>query len=95
MLKQDKLLTGIIVGILFPVFAWVIFQEAGHIIMDKTAAGGFSNKFLAVISVATNALPAALYTKSKKDNALRGIIFVTFIFVFVVMIIFGKEFLNS
>ena len=95
MLKQDKFLVGILLGVMFPVFFWIIVQEAGHIVMDRTMAGGFSFKLKTVLSIASNAIPATVFFKSRKDNALRGVILVTFILVFTSLIVLGKDFFNS
>lgn len=93
MLRQDKFIVGFLSGIIFPVIFFVIFNEINnwigvHILQT---GHGFTERFVAIISVIANLIPFLIYEKTKKDHALRGIIGATFILAFIIVFYYFRN----
>ncbi|NNC94137.1 MAG: hypothetical protein HKN92_01155 [Chitinophagales bacterium] len=87
MLRNDTFLTGLIVGLVIPAMVFVILHELGVILEGKEImVRNFSFKFKAVISIFSNILPFIIYSKTKKGHAMQGILTITFIYAFAVML---------
>ena len=83
MFKTDKIIAGVISGILFPFMFFVIFYELKDLLIEKNLIpdGAFRLQFLCIISVVANVIPAGTYVRTKKDQALKGIVGVTLFIV--------------
>ncbi len=97
MLRRNKLLTGIVTGIAFPIIIFVLLWEINIVLVDNRIMPneGFKARFLWVLSVVANVIPAGMYVKSKKDEALKGIVGVTLLIVFGLLIYYNKNFFNT
>lgn len=97
MLRQNKVLTGVLVGLIFPVIIFVLLWEINIMLVDNRLMPneGFRVQFLCVLSVVSNVIPAGMYLKAKKDNALKGNVAVTLLLVAAVLIYFNKTILQG
>ncbi len=96
MLKQDKVWVGLLTGVVFPLIFFVIFHELNSVLTGRNmlSGDGVSLKFICIVTVITNVIPAGQYLKSKRDNALKGIVTVTMLYGFGIVIYFHKELLS-
>ncbi len=97
MLKQDKIWVGALSGLVFPVFFFIIFHELNSLLVhhNMLPGDGVRPQFICIISVIANVLLAGSYVQSKRDNALRGIVAVTMLYVAGIVIYFYKELIHS
>ncbi len=97
MFRQDKAYIGVIVGLIFPFMAFVVFYELKSLLLenDLIPSGSFSLKFLSIISLIGNVIPAGAYLRSKKDEALKGIAGITLLIAFGIIAYFYKDFIGS
>ncbi len=92
MFRQDKILVGLLIGLLYPIICFVIFYEIKSVLLEKNLIpdGAFKLQFLCIISVVTNVIPAGSFSRSKKDQSLKGIAGVTLFLVAGIIIYFYK-----
>lgn len=97
MFKADKIIAGVVTGILFPCMFFVIFYELKELLIEKNLIPdeAFRLQFLCIISVVSNVIPAGAMVKNRKDQALKGIVGVTFLFVIGIIIYFNKSLLSN
>lgn len=97
MLRKNKLLTGIVTGVAFPVIIFVLLWEINIVLVSSRLMPneGFRVQFLCILSVVANVIPAGMYVKSKKDEALKGIVGVTLLIVFGLLIYYNKNFFST
>ncbi|MEI7801267.1 MAG: hypothetical protein WCI97_01340 [Bacteroidota bacterium] len=90
MFRTDKLIAGIATGILFPFMFFVIFYELKDLLVEKNMIpeAAFRLQFLCIISVVANVIPAGSYVRTKMDQALKGIVGVTLVLVFSIIVYF-------
>lgn len=94
MLRQDKFIVGLLMGIFVPVMFFFVFRETNHLVAEYIfkRGSGFTERFVAILSVCTNLLPFIIFEKARKDHALRGVIGATFVLAFfIVFYYFRKE----
>lgn len=92
MFRKDKILTGVVMGLVYPVMSFIIFNELKSLLLAKNMIpdGAFKLQFLCIISVVSNVLPAGSFVRAKKDEALKGIAGITLVLVAVIIIYFYK-----
>lgn len=78
-------------------FNWVesIFGTNPRFISEFQLRGGFSNKFIAILSVCCNLIPFNVFKKARKDHSMQGVLTATFVLVIILVIYFWDEFLGS
>ena len=95
-LREDKLMVGIITGILVPVLTYgvltFIFHSLTQIgLMDPT---GFSptwrQRTISLLAICANLIPFNLHKKARHDYAMRGLVFPTVIMVVVWVFVFKE-----
>ncbi len=82
-------------GLIFPVLFYVIFTEINNMLTGTLmpAEQGFSDQFIAILSVCMNLLPFFSYNYVQKGNAMRGILGTTIVLAFIVIIVYHDKFL--
>lgn len=97
MFRQDKIIVGVLTGLLYPVFCFIIFYEIKSLLLEKNMIpeGAFKLQFLCIISVVTNVIPAGSYVRAKKDQALKGIAGITLLIVAGIIIYFNEGLLSN
>ncbi len=97
MFRQDKIIVGVLTGLLYPVFCFILFYEIKSLLLEKNMIpyGSFKLQFLCIISVVTNVIPAGSYVRAKKDQSLKGIAGITLLLVAGIIIYFYEGLLSS
>jgi hypothetical protein len=92
MLRRDTFITGFITGLLFPCFFFVILYEANDLWFKSMLNGkGLHMSFIGVISVFMNIIPFNGYSRLRKGSAMRGMLTITFIYAFILLAMFIKD----
>ncbi len=94
MLSKDTFWVGLAVGTLTPIMLFIALIEINTMLIENYFRGGagLSEQFRAIISVCVNILPFIIYNRTRKDNAMRGIMLPTFIYAVVILFYyFGSE----
>ncbi|MFZ1750029.1 MAG: hypothetical protein WAU01_07550 [Saprospiraceae bacterium] len=88
MLERNSILTGFVIGCLFPVLGFVlvefIFNTLTHYgLMAEVSASTAGRRFrtIALIALCTNLIPFNYAKNRKSDHTMRGIVFPTLIYV--------------
>ncbi len=97
MFRQDKIIIGVLTGLLYPVMSFVIFYELKSLLLEKNMIpdGAFKLQFLCIISVVSNVLPAGSFVRAKKDESLKGIAGITLLLVAGIIIYFYKGLMSN
>lgn len=90
-LRRDSFLTGAFTGVVFPAIIYVLVYEINESIFRPHYGHDFTLSFQLVVSVVFNILPFMAYSRARKDNSMRGIMTVTFVFAFVLVAIFYHQ----
>lgn len=89
MLNQNKILTGLIVGLILPVIGTVLIFNIFKILalIGGASGEGFSPDFRertsAVIALALNLIPMNLFRRRRWELAMRGMVIATTILAFI------------
>jgi len=92
-LKKDSFWLGIILGILMPVvcFGILYLLNITLFVNRETGQSVFQFSTILIISLIPNAIALRLYLVNlKADKSGRGILFVTFVFAIIFMILYYK-----
>lgn len=98
--KYNSVLTGIIVGLVLPFVGYaillLIYDQIDTWILKNSEGiqGDFRERTIGLIAIILNVLPLQYFYKKYWDNAMRGIVFPTLIFVGLWMYMYGFELLN-
>lgn len=82
-LRDNKLIVGIITGILVPVLAyglWTLFfytLTALEITRPDTLSATWRARTIALLSICANLIPFNLHKKANNDESMRGLVFPT------------------
>lgn len=92
MLRNNTFFAGFITGLFFPWFFFIILYEANEMwFANMLHSRGLHLSFIGVVSVFMNIIPFNGYSRNRKGNAMRGILTITFIYAFVLLAIFIKD----
>jgi hypothetical protein len=86
-MNLNNIFAGIVIGAVVPFVGYAILLEANdyiraaHIAIGSTVFDGFSERLLMALSICLNLLPFHYFRKVRYDDALRGIVFPTLLFV--------------
>ncbi len=98
--KYDNVLTGIIVGVVVPIVAYGLLIFIYDILDDldilhaQGLAPNFRERTIGLLALVTNLIPLQFFSKKYCQNAMRGIVFPTLIYVCLWMYFYGRELLN-
>ncbi len=97
MFRQDKIIVGLLTGLIYPIFCFILFYEIKSLLLEKNMIpdGAFKLQFLCIISVVANVIPAGSYVKAKKDQSLKGIAGITLLIVAGIIIYFNEGLLSN
>ncbi len=87
MLNKDTLLSGIISGFLFPAFGFGLvyaisyFGKGTHLNLGGSTFqfAGFDNASILLFALCFNLIPFQIFRSRRFDDAMRGVVFPTFI----------------
>lgn len=95
--KYDTLLSGIIIGLLVPFMAYGILLslydqlDSLGVFNPVGLSSGFRERTIALFSLICNVIPLHFLNKKYMLNAMRGIVFPTFLYVILWMYFYGME----
>jgi len=99
-LNQNKLIIGLVSGLLIPFVAYAIFD----MIYDYgDTAGWFNNSNISetfrdrtkgLLAIATNLITINVFRRKRHENSMRGVVLATGLYVMVWVFVFGKTFLS-
>ena len=99
MLNQNKLITGIILGLAFPIitflFLYNIFNllELQGLASAKGLSPDFRRRTIAILAIAVNLVLLNLYRRTRRDQAMRGVVIATTALAVAWVIVFGLRML--
>jgi hypothetical protein len=89
-LQKDHILVGIVAAIIFPVAFWLGLNFMDDNLVGKELFGntfaGFSEPFIATLSICANFLPFFIYMRARKDHSMQGVGMVTVVLALVVAV---------
>jgi hypothetical protein len=94
-LRQDTFATGFFTGIAFPTIMYFMVLQINDLIFKPTFGHPFTLSFELVVSVFFNILPFAIYNKARKDKAMKGIMTITFVFAFMLVLMFYRQWMSN
>lgn len=94
MFKRNTLLVGIIQGIVFPALFFLILNEVNQLLIEYYFGRppGLSDRFLAILSIASNLIPIALANRNQSTMTMRGIMSSTLVLTAIVVVYFWQDF---
>ncbi|MDX2134214.1 MAG: hypothetical protein SFV52_05495 [Saprospiraceae bacterium] len=87
MLNRNRVITGLLVGLLLPTLGFILLYQIFKILEIKGAASGdgfspmFRERTLSIIAIALNLIPLNLFRKQRAEDAMRGIVIASFVLV--------------
>lgn len=90
--KYDRFITGFIVGIMVPIAAYGILLTVYDLLVETVLTGsqGFRERSLALFALCFNLLPFHYFRRRHMDNAMRGMIIPTMIYVVLWVYFYGR-----
>ena len=100
MLKQNKIVVGLIAGIIIPFVAYAILDmiydfgdEAGWF-ANSNISETFRSRTKGLLAIATNLITINFFRRKRHDESMRGVVIATSVYILVWIIVFGKTFIN-
>lgn len=93
--RKDKAWVGALAGLIMPIVMYVIINELNNMVKGTNfmpEADGFSLQLRLIASMVPNFLLFMMYNTSKKEKAMRGILGVTMLEAFLIILTFWKDF---
>ena len=97
MFFKNQIISGIIVGILFPVIAYLMLTqlygllEGAGVSSVSGLSGNFRERTSAIIAIATNLIPMRIFQNRRWSEALRGLVIATGVLALSWVFYFGKS----
>lgn len=94
--QYDKMYVGVITGTLVPLITfgilYIVFEELSRsgIVSDEGFSTGFRLRTISLVSIAANVILVRYYQNRYAYQAVRGVIFPTFILVIVWIIYYSN-----
>ncbi len=98
-MEKDKLIVGLILGLMLPVVGYAILLEiyellsSNGIISNEGLSRTFRERTIALLAVCFNLIPFTYFNKKRMYNGMRGLVFPTVLFVMVWLFYFRTSIL--
>lgn len=94
MFNRNTLLLGIIQGIVFPALFFLVLKELNQLLIEHYFGRppGLSDRFLTILSIASNLIPISLANKTQSTMTMRGIMSSTLVLTTIVVVYFWQDF---
>ena len=94
MFRRNTLIVGIIQGVVFPALAFLLLFELNQLLIEHYFGRppGLSERFLAIIAIASNLIPLTLANKNRSAQTMRGIMSSTLVLTAVVVVYYWQDF---
>jgi len=100
MLNQNKIIIGLVFGLLVPFVAYAIFDmiydygdDAGWF-TNSNISETFRARTKGLLAIATNLITINIFRRKKHEDSMRGVVIATSIYVLTWIIMFGKTFIS-
>lgn len=96
MFNKNSISAGLILGIVIPLLAFPLFyglftgMESMSWMSDEGFRPQFKLRTTAILAIAMNAIALNKFQKKRFDESMRGVVFPTFIYVVIWVLVFGK-----
>lgn len=93
MIKRNTILFGVIQGIIFSLLFFLIFNEVNNLLIEYYFGRppGLSQRFLAILAIASNLIPIFIANRSASTKTMRGIMSATLIMTAIVVAYYWEE----
>ena len=92
MIQRDSIVVGMLAALIFPAATWFGLHYLSTHTVGQTFLGivfsGFSESFIATMSVCSNFFPFFLYMQVRKDNAMKGVGLITMVLAVLVAVLY-------
>lgn len=101
MWDRDSILSGVLLGILFPVIGygilWLFFYTLLHggVLPEEYAHSLRLGRTIMVLAICCNIIPLNVFKRRRQDNSIRGIVFPTIALVILWFIVYGSQLFQS
>ncbi|NOT38323.1 MAG: hypothetical protein HOP11_13200 [Saprospiraceae bacterium] len=98
--KYNHIATGIVVGIAVPFVMYAIllsvydFLDSHDILNGQGFAANFRERTIGLLAIVSNLIPLHFFNRKNWQDAMRGIVFPTLLYVGLWMYLYGMELLN-
>lgn len=98
-MEKDKLIVGLMLGLMLPVVGYAILLEiyellsSNGIISNEGLSQTFRERTIALLAVCFNLIPFTYFNKKRMYNGMRGLVFPTVLFVMVWLFYFRTSIL--
>jgi len=100
MLQQNKVIIGLITGLVVPFVAYAIFDmiydygDSAGWFTNSNISETFRDRTKGLLAIATNLITINIFRRKRHENSMRGVLIATSIYVLTWIIIFGKTFIS-
>jgi hypothetical protein len=98
---RDSVVSGILLGIIFPLVGygilWLFFYALlyGGVLPEEYIHSMRAGRTIMVLAICCNIIPLQVFKRRRQDNSIRGIAFPTILFVIVWFIVYGSQLFQS
>jgi amino acid permease len=99
-MRSNTIVMGLLMGIIFPAFGFLVLQQLFALLESQGAASGsgFSENFrertLGIVAIALNLIPLNLFRRRRQDLSMRGVVVATGALALVWLVFYGKTLLG-
>jgi len=100
MLNQNKIIIGLICGLIVPFVAYAIFDmiydygDSAGWFTNSSVSETFRSRTKGLLAIATNLITINVFRRKRHEDSMRGVVIATAIYVLTWIILFGKTFLS-
>ena len=100
MLNQNKIIIGLICGLIIPFVAYAIilsvydFGDTQGWFDSSSVSETFRSRTQGLLAIATNLITINVFRRKRHEDSMRGVVIATSIYVLGWIIVFGKTFLS-
>ena len=99
MLNQNKVIIGLICGLVVPFIAYAIiltvydFGDVRGWFDSSSVTETFRSRTQGLLAIASNLITINIFRRKKHDESMRGVVIGTSVYILIWIIVFGKTFL--
>jgi len=101
MFQKDNILVGIGLGLAIPFVGYALFltffeqMESAGLMSSENMSSNFKLRTVALVAIALNLIPLAIYNKKRFIDTMRGFVFPTLVYVIAWFLIYGRHLISS
>ena len=96
MLSQNKIITGLLIGIILPIIGFSIlygifaYLDRADAVSNIGLGEDFRLRTIGIVAIALNAIALNVFYKRRATESMRGIVIATFVYVIIWVFYFGR-----